>query len=1245
MTMQQKKGFILFCMLLLCLLCTPVIHAEADEKNTVVLDNAIPIEGYFEFRCLGDGIHSDDVTDYMAATYQSIESGMLNQALPTTFFYNGHDHMYLRAHVGNTQIYRIGVLKYGGVEHVYYSAENTPDSGTTYAILKDGDKIVVDYIHTTAYQIDYRFEDHATGKEVAYGPDGSDVNAIFGVDTPTVIETNGNYTLNVSVPRGYQAWLRVTNADGSEVSLTGNEPVLGRQAKYQRNGNKISIVGESATPLTGLFGVHGVHSNQTVTLSYEPLGKCSFDASLWLTTPYANLTEKRVGLDGSQQGAIGEDHTYQWTFIGQTVASGGLMYTWEMDQLQLNGEAIKVPMTTMDHTEPVTDTTVLSSGTVVQMTVQSNGGQNGKDGKRTYTLTLSNCYENITVTGGNMVAHTHKEIAVYQLEGVVEAEYWIPTGGGTWNTMYMDSLIGRKQYNHFSDPFRVSRDIGHHKPKVSLTDKNGTPLPANCLQYLVLKPGITDANAAKTVSGDLTLYADSNFTIVDNYEDWVESPDGYYYFRGTQATQNYMNQSNEKDEKGVALLIVDADPVATAIQYVSGADGANAPAAADVVNMPSVDLGGSTGYNVDTHPTMAFSAATPRDVTNQYAFDHWEILLADPVNGPLDTAKEGYAIRVGQSMELTLDLFQQLNDCFYWDNQTQRSVITLRAVWKSQSLMQAVNYTTRYFVDGQEIYDETRAVNKGATVLALLYEDGTDNLSPAICRMLAGENHLHTVFKGAYRVDLSQTVATLTNVQPDHNTLLIYLYRTDVDLTAQKQWQGQFDGIDAVNVQLQRRNEDGGWIRVQDASLTRQNQWQYTFEGLPKYVNDQPETPVQYRVVELYQGQPVENGSTIRLENTAYVVTYDQQDQTCIVLNTQKQEKTGELRVEKQVEGLQGDKSREWHFTLTLSEALNGAYGEMTFTDGVAQFTLKHGESLTAVNLPENTRYQVEERENGQEGYQTMASNAQGVIQDGLLQQATFVNQKNLSPVQVQLQAKTLLDGQPPQDAFFTYEMLDDSGSLVQVQPNAGGNVSFDSITFEQTGEYVYYLLQRTVVQDGLVCDTSVYQAIITVKEGGDALEYQLEYLLEGEPLATDIPLFLNYTVKPPVTTISRTVRKVWTTPAGMQQPDQVQVQLYANGTPFGGPVTLNAANGWRYTWRELDDSIAWTVDEPNPPDGYRREIHATDEGWTIENIGTKPGAETPPQTGDSFPVAALWSLCVLALLGALACLPHPRKR
>lgn len=1230
--MQQKKGFICLCLFLVCLFCMPMVKAAAD---TTVRDQSISIKGHFEFRCLGDGTHSDDVTDYMAATYQSIESGMLDQVLPTTFFYNGHDHMYLRAHVGNTQIYRIGVLEYNGRKHIYYSAEDAPDSGTTYSILEDGEKIVVDYIHTTAYQIDYRFEDYATGKEVAYGPDGSDINAIFGVDTPTLIEINGNYTLNVSVPRGYQAWLRVTNADGSEVSLTGNEPVLGRQAKYQRNDNKISIVGESATPLTGLFGVHGVHSNQTVTLSYEPLTAPAFDATLWMETVYA---KGRLTDVPSKKGIIAGDHTYTWTFSG--ITSGGV--TWEMDQLQLNEEPIEVPMTTLDHTEPVTNTTVLSSGTVVQMTVQSGGGQNGRNGKRTYTLTLSNCYENITVTGGNMVAHTHKEIAVYHLDGVAQAQYWSSANGGIWSPMYMDSLIARRANNHYSDPFRVSRDIGHHKPKVSLTDKNGTPLPANCLQYLVLKPGITDANAAKTISGKLTLYADSNFTIVDNYEDWVESPDGYYYFRGTQATQVYMDTS---PQQGVVLLIVDADPVAAAIQYVSGADGANAPKAADVVNMPSFDLGGSTGYNVDTHPTMAFSASTPRDVTNQYVFDHWEILLADSVNGPLDTAKEGYAIRVGQSMELTLDLFQQLSDCFYWNNQNQRAVLTLRAVWKSQSLMQAVNYTTRYFVDGQEIYDETRAVNKGATVLALLYEDGTDNLSPAICRMLAGENHLHTVFKGAYRVDLSQTVATLTNVQPDHNTLLIYLYRTDVDLTAQKQWQGQFEGIDAVDVQLQRRNEDGGWTRVQDASLTRQNQWQFRFEGLTKYVNDQPEAPMQYRVVELYQGQPVENGSTIRLENTAYVVTYDQQDQTCILLNTQKQEKTGELRVEKQVEGLQGDQSREWHFTLTLSEALNGAYGEMTFANGVAQFTLKHGESLTAVNLPENTQYRVEERENSQEGYQTTASNTQGVIQDGVLQQVTFVNQKNLSPVQVQLQARTLLDDQPPQDAFFTYEMLDGSGSLVQVQPNAGGNVSFDSITFEQAGEYVYYLLQRQVDQEGLVCDTSVYQARVTVKEGSGALEYQLEYLLEGEPLATDIPLFRNYTVKPPVTTISRTVRKVWNTPAGMRQPDQVQVQLYANGTPFGGPVTLNASNGWQHTWRDLDDSIVWTVDEPNLPDGYRREIYATDEGWTIENIGTKPGAETPPQTGDSFPVAALWSLCVLTLLGGLACLLRPRKR
>ena len=64
-----------------------------------------------------------------------------------------------------------------------------------------------------------------------------------------------------------------------------------------------------------------------------------------------------------------------------------------------------------------------------------------------------------------------------------------------------------------------------------------------------------------------------------------------------------------------------------------------------------------------------------------------------------------------------------------------------------------------------------------------------------------------------------------------------------------------------------------------------------------------------------------------------------------------------------------------------------------------------------------------------------------------------------------------------------------------------------------------------------------------------------------------------------------------------MRQPDQMQVQLYADGAPFGSPVTLNAAKGWRYTWHELDDSIAWTVDELAVPEGYRKKIHAADDG------------------------------------------------
>lgn len=107
----------------------------------------------------------------------------------------------------------------------------------------------------------------------------------------------------------------------------------------------------------------------------------------------------------------------------------------------------------------------------------------------------------------------------------------------------------------------------------------------------------------------------------------------------------------------------------------------------------------------------------------------------------------------------------------------------------------------------------------------------------------------------------------------------------------------------------------------------------------------------------------------------------------------------GNLTVSKTVTGNQGDTNKAFNFTVTLSDtSIKGTYGDMTFTDGIATFTLKHGESKTAIDLPPGVRYEVTETEANQDGYTTTASGEKGNIAEGVTQKAIFTNTKNIRP-------------------------------------------------------------------------------------------------------------------------------------------------------------------------------------------------------------------------------------------------------
>ena len=106
----------------------------------------------------------------------------------------------------------------------------------------------------------------------------------------------------------------------------------------------------------------------------------------------------------------------------------------------------------------------------------------------------------------------------------------------------------------------------------------------------------------------------------------------------------------------------------------------------------------------------------------------------------------------------------------------------------------------------------------------------------------------------------------------------------------------------------------------------------------------------------------------------------------------------GDLKVSNTVSGSAGDTTKPFTFTVTMDSSINGTYGEMTFTAGSATFTLRHGESLTAVGLPADTAYTVAESDN--EGYTVTANGATGTISKDGTAVAAFTNNREAPSTQ-----------------------------------------------------------------------------------------------------------------------------------------------------------------------------------------------------------------------------------------------------
>ena len=242
-----------------------------------------------------------------------------------------------------------------------------------------------------------------------------------------------------------------------------------------------------------------------------------------------------------------------------------------------------------------------------------------------------------------------------------------------------------------------------------------------------------------------------------------------------------------------------------------------------------------------------------------------------------------------------------------------------------------------------------------------------------------------TVPEGYIRSDDLEGDRTLTNT----------LY-AQIDIPVTKTWVDNSDGWgerpESVTIALYRQSDfmtarelvhtltlkaDGGFLERAWNALTGRtdDDWTYTFTDLPRY--DEYGALYTYTIEET----PLPPG---------YDVAYDQGNFT--VTNTRK----GDLCVEKEVTGSDGQRNRDFTFTVTLDNTtIQGTYGGMTFENGVATFTLRHGQSATAEDLPAGIGYTVVEREANTNRYCTTYTDETGTIPAGDTAVAHVENRRN----------------------------------------------------------------------------------------------------------------------------------------------------------------------------------------------------------------------------------------------------------
>lgn len=311
----------------------------------------------------------------------------------------------------------------------------------------------------------------------------------------------------------------------------------------------------------------------------------------------------------------------------------------------------------------------------------------------------------------------------------------------------------------------------------------------------------------------------------------------------------------------------------------------------------------------------------------------------------------------------------------------------------------------------------------------------------------------------------------------------------------------------------------------------------------------------------------------------------------------------GSLTVSKSVVG-ETNSATDFTFTVTLgNKNINGKYGDMTFTNGVATVTLKAGKSATAEHLPTGTTYGVVETPNTD--YASTATGTSGAIVKDETSKATFTNTRlykltvsktvsgtaNASSDQEFPIVITLKDanGDNVSDAFKYTGSVADSGSVVKPADGSLTFVDGKATINLKAGQKI----ALSGIPSGYSCSASEDNVTDGVYDDNDASH--TSYAVTGTDsgrLDSDASVTITNTVR----TGSLTVKKQVTKEVNPTSSFKITVTLSGAGTGLSGTygamtfnegiATFDLKDNESITATGLPEGTTYTVEE-NSYDDY----------------------------------------------------------